>query len=225
MDSTPSQIRRVTLIGEEGSRTELIRYEYDEAGRLSAVIDGSKQPFRYWYDSENRDDTLARSGAHLVSIDHDSQGRCVAVEGAEGMYAAEFQYDVAPKTNQVEDSNGVTILTYNDYLQVVRQVDPRKGVTTTVWDERSNKLEDGRSGRPHVLVYVRCGWKCFVCHRSFGTDHAHPIRCRRTPDPTRDPALRAWIRRYDNRGNLIASASRLPNRGGINETKPAMLRG
>jgi YD repeat-containing protein len=85
VQGTATQIRRIALGNGEGE-IEIVRYEYDEAGRLAAVIDGSGLPFQYSYDDQARVIHWENRNGSWYDYVYDARGRCVHAVGPERLY-------------------------------------------------------------------------------------------------------------------------------------------
>jgi RHS repeat-associated protein len=202
VEATSTQIHRVTLQAGDKSQ-ELVRYEYDDRGRLAGVVDGSGLPFRYRYDDQARVIHWEDRKGTWYDYVYDSRGRCIHAIGPERMYHYQFAYDDVARTNTATDSLGaVTTFVYNQRLQVVERRDALGGVVRTEWDERSNKLlETDASGRTVQREYDADG---HVVHVRDGLGRTQSIRYNSLGlvDQITDAAGYLWGRRYDDRGNL-----------------------
>ncbi len=200
IEGTASQIRRVVLDG----GTELIRYEYDSGGRLSAVIDGSELPFRYEYDEAARITRWQDRSVTYYEYRYDEAGRCIEAVGPDGMYHYRFSYNEAQRSVQAADSlGGITTLIHNQRLQVVQKIDARDNVTATEWDERSNKLsETDPMGRTTAYSYDAEG-NLVTAKDPLGRTTRILYNDAGMPALLTDTAGKNWLRRYDERGNLI----------------------
>ena len=204
VEGTAAQLRRVFLLEGAARRTELIRYEYDAGGRLAAVIDGSGLPFRYEYDDAARVTRWQDRAVTWYEYRYDAGGRCVHAYGPDGLYDWRFDYDEARRTNVATDSLGNrTTIVYNQRLQLIRQIDARGGVTLKDWDERSNLLSrTDPEGRAETFEYDGNG-NLTTAQDPLGRTTRILRDGSGEPVLLSDPAGRHWLRRYDERGNLI----------------------
>ena len=205
VEGEPAQIRRVSLVA-EGQTRELVRYEYDHAGRLSAVIDGSGLPFRYEYDNDGRITRFEDRGSSWFEYRYDEEGRCIEALGPEDMYHYRFQYNDLLRTNRITDSlGGVTTLTYNEHFQITKSIDARGGVTSMEWDQRSNKtVNTDPSGRSTSYKYDGDGNLVAIVDPLSRTTRITYDR-HGWPAELTDGMGRRWTKSYDGRGNLVAA--------------------
>jgi RHS repeat-associated protein len=203
VEGTASQIERVSLLADEGE-IELIRYEYDEGGRLAAVIDGSGLPFRYFYDDAGRVTRWEDRNGVWYQYRYDARGRCIEALGPERMYHYRFTYDEAARVNTAIDSlGGVTTFVYNERLQVIEQRDPEGGVTRSEWDERSNKLrETDPAGRGWTHEYDDDGNLTSVTD-GLGRTTRVLWNEQGLAEKLIDAGGQSWRRAYDERGNIV----------------------
>jgi RHS repeat-associated protein len=199
VEGTSAQIRRVTLAGEE-----LIRYEYDAAGMLAAVIDGSGLPFRYFYDQHGRAVRWEDRKGVWYQYRLDDRGRCIEAQGPDCIYHYRLLYDEASRTTVVIDSHDrLAVYIHNAQGRVVERRDARGGVTVTEWDERGNRLkETDPEGRTTVREYDGNGQLTAI---QDGLGRRASIEYDSTGSPVKlvDPNSKEWVRSYDDRGNLI----------------------
>ncbi|MFN7916986.1 MAG: RHS repeat-associated core domain-containing protein [Vicinamibacterales bacterium] len=207
VDSTPTQLRRVALRTQDGSSVELVRYEYDEFGRLCGVIDGSGLPFRYRYDADARMTRWEDRRGTWFEYEYDERGRAVRSPGPDGMYDYRFAYDDASRTNTVVDSTGaVSTYRYNERNQVFEKRDARGFVTRTAWDDHSRKLSEiDDAGRGFLWGYDAAGNLSAVRD---GLDRLTRFQNNSLglPEVLTDAAGNFWKRTYDERGNLVTAA-------------------
>jgi RHS repeat-associated protein len=206
IEATRWQIHRIELIDGDGQSIELMRYEYDRAGRLTAVIDGSGKPFRYQYDSCARVTRWQDRERTWYTYRYDKKGRCVEAYGPDGMYHYRLSYDEATRTTRSVDSlGGVTISEHNKRLQLVRRTDPRGGVTRILWDSHSNKLQEtDPEGRTSKFRYDHNG-NLLTFSDPLNQTTELTYNALALPVTVKDPIGNIWIRSYDERGNLLSA--------------------
>jgi RHS repeat-associated protein len=204
VEGTAGQFRRVVLLVDKAGPIELMRYSYDERGRLTEVIDGSGLPFRYTYDDANRLIRWQDRKGTWNQYQYDARGRCVRAFGPDRMYDYRFEYDEHARTNTVTDSLGnVKTYSYNECKQPVIQTDARGGVMRTVWDRQSNKLEErDPEGRGMIQQFDADGNLTLVRDALGGTTRI-AYNALGLPEALTDAAGNTWKRAYDERGNLI----------------------
>ena len=204
VESSGSLIRRILLVTDSGDLEELARYDYEARGHLAGVVKNKSQSMRFQYDDSGRMLEWRDSRGTWFAYRYDSQGRCVEGRGPDGLYNSKFRYHDGARATYYTDSLGnTTTFVYNELLQVVEKIDARGGITRTKWDIRSNKLEEENpNGGVNEFEYdgdgnlVRCtnplGQTIEVTYNEFGQ-----------PVALVDPAGKVWFRRFDERGNLI----------------------
>ncbi len=184
----------------EGERwVELVRYGYDDGGRLAAVVNSSGIPLRFRSDELDRIVRWDDRNGTWYGYEYDEQGRCVRTTGADGALSATFAY--RPGATTVTDSLGAAkVFEHNDLRQVVRETDALGNVTLSEWDRYDRLLSrtDPLSRTTH-WAYDPAG-NVLRVDRPDGTSttadygpHGQPVRI---VDP--DGAL--WRYRYDERG-------------------------
>lgn len=184
----------------------LVRYGYDERGRLDAIYNESGRALRYSYDDEDRLVRWVDRNQHWYSYRYDAEGRVVETDGPEGAYRYRFQYDPFGKQSRVVDALGhATIYRYNRKHRVVEEERPDGGVARTTWDHRGNKLEEiDPSGAVTSYAYDAHGNVASVTDptgaltRFAYDEHDQPVQLV-------DANGHAWMRRYDERGSMTAA--------------------
>ena len=229
VDSAGGLVTGLRLLHRDGA-ADLLRCGYDEAGRLTEVVNSSGLPLRLSYDADGRIVRWEDRNGIWYSYDFDDgvggRARCVRTEGTGGAPAASFSYDRDARVSVVTDSLGHRREYHlNEALQVVREVDPLGGATTSEWDRYDRLLSRtdplGRTTRWSYdeagnLVAVRqpdgsvttAAWDSR--HRPVegtGPDGAgwrfvHDERGLRTA--VTDPAGATTRYSYDSRGHLVA---------------------
>jgi len=139
VEGPANQITRIELVSDDGSREELVRYDYDAGGGLSGVYNQSDLPMRFEYDAAARMTRWEDRRGTWFAYQYDDEGRCTRTRGINGMYSGSLEYNEQTLTNSYTDSLGnTTHYTYNGEFQVVRVVDPRGGEILCEYDERDN---------------------------------------------------------------------------------------
>jgi RHS repeat-associated protein len=204
VQATPNQVQGICLLVDGGEPIELVRFGYDERGRLSEVIDGSGRPFRYWYDGNDRLKRWEDRKGTWNEYQYDASGRCVRATGRDGMYDYRFAYDPEKRTTVVTDSLGnIKKYLYDERMLPVEQTDARGNVTRTAWDHQSNKLEEWDSaGRGFKQEFDDKG-NITLSRDGLGRTTRISYSALGLPESLTDAAGNVWKRQYDRRGNLI----------------------
>ena len=208
VQTTGSRITALRLLG-AGSGTDrdetLIRYGYDERGRLSEVINSSGLPLRFDYDSVGRLTGWQDRNDVTYRYTYDEAGRCVRTSGAGGRMNGAFAYDPDNRVTVFTDSLGhATTFYFNDLDQVVREVDPLGRAVVSVWDRYDRLLaRTDPLGRSTYYTYDEAG-NLVAITRPDGNRALADYNELQMPVRVTDPDGAVWRQAYDGRGNLIS---------------------
>lgn len=208
VQTTRGRITALRLLG-AGSGTDpdetLIRYGYDEHGRLSEVINSSGLPMRFGYDSVGRLTGWQDRNDVTYRYTYDEAGRCVRTSGADGYMNGTFAYDSENRVTVFTDSLGhATTFYFNNLDQVVREVDALGRATVSVWDRYDQLLSlTDPLGRSTHYTYDGTG-NLIAITRSDGSQAFAEYNQLRLPVTVTDPDGAVWAQAYDERGNLTA---------------------
>jgi len=138
--------------GGGGGADVLVRYGYDEGGRLAEVVNSSGVPLRFDYDGAGRLAGWCDRNGVVYRYAYDEAGHCVGTEGPGGYMDGSFAYDVQDRVTTFTDSLGqARAFHLNERGQVVREVDPLGQVSVSAWDRYDRLLSRtdplGRSTR------------------------------------------------------------------------------
>ncbi|TQM01087.1 RHS repeat-associated protein [Actinoallomurus bryophytorum] len=199
--------QRVTALrlisdGEGGGR-ELVRYRYDDNGRLAGVLNSSGRPLRFEYDPHDRLTAWIDRNGHWYRYEYDELGRGVRGHGSDGFLDVALAFE-----------DGLTVVTdalghrtdyhLNEMGQVVRQVDPLGRATTSEWDRHDRLLSrTDPLGRKTRYSYDEAGDVTAIT-RPDGRQITAAYNALGRPVRTADAAGRVWRQAYDDRGNVIA---------------------
>ncbi|MGI5231343.1 DUF6531 domain-containing protein [Actinoallomurus sp. CA-142502] len=115
----------------------LVRYRYDDAGRLSEVINSSGAPLRFAYDDAGRLAGWVDRNGFWYRYAYDERGRAVRAEGSDGLLNVTLGYAEDGSATTVTDSLGhPTTFHFNESRQVVAEVDPLGRRTVSEWDDQ-----------------------------------------------------------------------------------------
>jgi YD repeat-containing protein len=181
----------------------LVRYAYDDAGRLTEVINSSQRPLRFEYDGWGRIvGWIDRNGA-WYRYTYDGAGRCVATEGSDGILNGWIIYD-ARTTVETNSLGHATTYEFNEAYQVQRVVDPLGNATAMTWD-RYNRLLSRTDPLGHTthFAYDEVGNLTRV-DRADGTRLTATFNRLNRPVIVTGPDGATWRHEYDERGNLTS---------------------
>lgn len=136
----------------EARQLTLMRFAYDEHGRLVAATDAEGYATRYAYQGSLLvRETDANGLSFYFEYDGDQTGaRCVRTWGDGGLFDHSLRFDELAQTTEVRNSLGeVTIYHWNQRGLVVAEVDPLGHQHSTQYDEHDQivSLTDPLGGR------------------------------------------------------------------------------
>ncbi|WP_433131723.1 DUF6531 domain-containing protein [Micromonospora sp. CA-240977] len=205
VDTLRGQVAALSLLDAEpsGAARTLVRFGYDEAGRLAEVVNASGLPLRFAYDDEGRLVRWQDRNEQEYRYTYDEQGRCVAATGSGGYLSTRLHYDPAARKTAVGDSFGhTTIYELTERGQTQRITDPLGHVTAFTWDRFDRRLsETDALGRTTRWSYDDDGNLVEVT-RPDGSRASASYNELRQPVVVTDVDGAVWRREYDERGNL-----------------------
>ncbi|MGW4644937.1 colicin E3/pyocin S6 family cytotoxin [Kitasatospora sp. NPDC004289] len=189
-----------------GSGTTVVRYGYDDRGRLAEITNSSGLPLVHRYDDRDRLTSWTDRNGFWYAYEYGPDGRVARSHGSGGALEANFAYDTANRVTTVTDGLGrATRYHYDRNDHVVRVVDPaghelRTGhdryghvVSTTDQLGRTTRYELDAHGRP-VRVTHPDGSTTETAYNAFGL-----------PVEVTTPGGGSWHLAYDDRGNCVSS--------------------
>ncbi|MEU8106475.1 putative adhesin [Nonomuraea muscovyensis] len=196
-------LRLVSGLNAEAVDHVLVRYGYDEEGRLSEVTNSSGLPLRFSYDPEGRLTGWADRDGCWYRYRYDADGRCVRTEGSGDCLNAAFAY--ADSRTVMTDSLGhITTFDLNDRGQVVTVTDPLGHSVHREWDGRDRlRAATDPLGRSVRHAYDERGNLTAITRpdgrRAEVTHNALDL-----PTVITEADGSVWRQEYDHRGNLVA---------------------
>ncbi|HEV2782191.1 MAG TPA: DUF6531 domain-containing protein [Actinophytocola sp.] len=203
-DSTGGRVTAMRLLGSGGAGDVLLlRYRYDEAGRLREMINSSGRALRFDYDTAGRIVRWEDRNGQWYSYTYDDLGRCVRNDGSGGFLAGAFEY--RDRLTIFTDSLGhQTRFHLNESGQVIREVDPLGNTTTIEWDRHDRPLSrTDPLGHTTRYTYDDDG-NLITLVRPDGGRATATYNELRQPVTITDPDGGVWRREYDGRGNVIS---------------------
>lgn len=216
----------VTLRAAEGTRHQLVRYEYNGQGRLAAVFDALGFADRFEYDAEGRLSRHLQKDGGVFFYRYDRGDRCIWYSGLDRYDEKRLRFLDASRTTEVTDSYGAKTIyqhlatgqivseanplgavmrtEYDAYGRVVAKVEPNGATTRYQYDDRGNRsaFEDAL-GNTYSLAFDDSHQAVAmqdpsgqVWHRQY--DEWHRLAA------SVDPLGGRWDYQYDSAGNLIA---------------------
>jgi len=191
--------------GEAETGRELVRYGYDDAGRLTHVYNSSGRPLRFDYDDAGRIVRWTDRNGTSYHYAYDAAGRVVRTEGSGGFLNGTIDYDETSRITRETNSLGdVTEHHFTERMRPLRSVDPLGRRTTFTWDPFDNRTaETDPLGRTVRYRYDAAG-NLTAVERPDGTVTTTSWNEQRRPVTTVDADGARVEREYDTRGNLVA---------------------
>ncbi len=187
---------------------DLIRYEYDGEGRLSAAKDPSGAATRYAYGGGVLVKETNKNGLsfHFEYDDYHPDGWCVRTWGDGGIYDRRITYDKNRHMTVVDDSRGGhTIYDGNEAGLVDREVDPTGREKRYEWHPRQYRktAEIDGLGNKTEWVYDDRG-NVVVARDALGHEERWIFNDLNVPTEHIDAAGGVWKRDYDVRGRMVS---------------------
>ena len=186
-------------------RLPLVRYTYDDEGRLAAARDAHNQAITYAYRGGVLVKETHRAGLSFYfewDWDHPA-GSCIRTWGDGGIYDRRLTYDEHRHFTLVEDGRGGRTHYWGNALDLVDKVmDPTGRVTQYEWDPYGRKLAevDGAGNRTEWAYDARGN---VVRERDpLGNETQRTYNEDNLVTLVRDPAGHLWEVDYDRRGMI-----------------------
>ncbi|EID55764.1 DUF6531 domain-containing protein [Saccharomonospora xinjiangensis] len=204
--STPAgqRIGALRLLDGSAEGIQLVRYDYDEQGRLVAITDSTGVPYRYEYDTAGRINAWTDRNGYRYFYDYDEDGRVVRAAGEDGALASIFDYDARNRVTAVINALGhTTTYHYDRFGHLTEVVDPL-GNTVAMEYDRYHRLLAHTDGTGNTIRYtLDDNGDPITIDQPDGSSLTIEYENRR---PVRMVAADGgiWLRDYDERGNLLA---------------------
>ncbi|MFJ5830881.1 RHS repeat-associated core domain-containing protein [Streptomyces sp. NPDC093089] len=205
--SEDGRLRELALRTPEGPRT-VMRYGYDERGRLTEVTDSSDLPLRFTYDPDGRVTSWTDRNGSAFRYVYDAEGRVVRTVGPDGCLSSTFAYDVHPATGdritRFTDSTGASkVYVLNGHLQVLAVTDRLGNTVRQSWDRYDRLLtRTDAAGRTTTHTYDERGNLTGVTHPD-GTSAAVAYNELNQITVVTAPDGRVSRQEYDEDGNPV----------------------
>ena len=199
--------RGLTVAVEQVETGAIVRYEYDAAGRITAVTDPVGNEVRREYTARGRLSRLIYADGSSVFYTYDAGGRVVTVTDEEGG-VRRFGYDAAGRVTAVTDPLGNTHrFSYDAAGNLVDETDARGLRTRYAYDARGRLVRVvDPGGAATDYGYDQVGNLISVEEPEGGVhyyEYDEFERVLRAVDPTGVETLSS----YDTRGNLISQTT------------------
>ena len=196
------RVRELALDSGDGA-VPLVRYSYDDAGNLAAVVNSSGQPLRFSYDDAGRMTGWTDRGGHSYAYAYDEHGRCVRGESPSGALSAAFSYEPG-LTRHADASGAVTGYRLDGSFRVSEVTDPLGNQIRFSRDARGQVTSRTDAlGRVTRYAYDSSGNLTEVTRPDGSTARA-VYDDRGNPVELGEPDGSVWYQDFDDRGNRTA---------------------
>ncbi|MFC1410151.1 DUF6531 domain-containing protein [Streptacidiphilus sp. N1-12] len=185
-----------------GLGSTVLEYGYDDAGRLTELVDSTGIPFAFDYDERDRITSWTDRNGHWYTYVYGPDGRVARGHGSDGVLAADFGYDPARRTTTVTDSLGhTTTYHYDEHGHVSAATDPL-GHTVRTEQDRYGRLLSHQDALGQVTRFTldQEGNPVRVV-RPDGRTWTARYNAWSLPVEVRSPDGAVWRHSYDERGN------------------------
>ncbi|MDE1464978.1 RHS repeat-associated core domain-containing protein [Spartinivicinus poritis] len=191
--------------GKVSHRHTLVRYEYNQADELIAVVDqaGNKEQFTYKNHVITRRILKTGFSFYFEWDQYNINGRCIHQWGDNGIYDYRFSWDDEKKITTCTDSNGcVRTIYYNERGLVDKEIDPEGGETLYQYDEHGRKISTtDPNGAVTEYQYNEQGLLACVMDAE-GNQHQLKYDEAGRVTAVTDPIGNSWYREYNRSGLL-----------------------
>ncbi|TVT01268.1 type IV secretion protein Rhs, partial [Amycolatopsis bartoniae] len=205
IDTEGRRVTRLWLHNVAGEPITLMRYAYDDRGRLTEVVNSSNQATRFGYDLAGRITQWTDRNGEWYRYHFDGRGRCVRTEGSGGALTGTWDYDEENRVTIHTNSLGeATAHHLNELGQVVREVGPLGGETVREWDRHDRLLSiTDPLGRTTRYTWDERG-NLLATTLPDGTQRLTEYNELNLPTVLVDADGAVWRQDYDEAGNLVA---------------------
>ncbi|RJQ77799.1 type IV secretion protein Rhs [Pseudonocardiaceae bacterium YIM PH 21723] len=196
---------------DQGNAVTVRSYQYDELGRLAAVINSSGLPYQYEYDEHDRITAWIDRNGFSYRYEYRADGRVTRGHSEGGYLNADFDYDLANRVTSVTDSLGhVTRFHYDEHNHITRIVDPLGNATLTEYDRHHRLLAiTDPLGRTTRYVYDANGDVIRIERPDGEAIEAEYDQRLRVPTRVSKPGGIEWLRTYTATGSPLTETDPL----------------
>ena len=190
-----------------------VRYQYDAAGDLVAVLDALDQPYTFAYQQHHlvrHTDRLGLSFHYAFDTSGPDGWRVVHAWGDGGLHNYRFEYADALNERRIADSLGhVSLVKLDERGLPVTEIDPLGGLTLFEYDDagRTTAVTDP-GGRRTGYDYDERG-NLRVLTRPDGSTVVTRFDADDRPVHITDPMGQGWLQRFDALGLMVEQTSPL----------------
>ncbi|WP_157116467.1 putative T7SS-secreted protein [Nocardia vaccinii] len=135
-------VTAVDVVEADGSRVRVRAFGYDEFGHLTQIINGSGQATQYAYEAHELMTSWTDRNGYTYRYEYDSEGRVVAQDGDDGVFAGTFDYLDLPDgrhlTRHTDSTGAVNTYLIDENYDVAAVTDPL-GNTTAIGHDSQHR--------------------------------------------------------------------------------------
>lgn len=204
IDTENGKVTELRLRNIAGNDITLLRYRYNNSGDLAEVLNSSNLGLKFDYDEAGRITQWTDRNGEWYRYFYDDNGRCIANQGSGGYLNGTFSYDVENRTTRFTDALGnITVYQLDERKNIAAVTDPLGHTTTSEWDDSDRLLSrTDPLGRTTRYEYDEAGNLTTVT-RPDGTQALSEYNELKQVTKLIGPDGAVWHRDYDERGNLL----------------------
>lgn len=187
----------------ETSERLILRFDYDQHGFLSEMIDALQQNCLYRYTSTGKMVQETNLSGMVYQFAYDAKGRCIETKGTDDYGLVRLEIHAEARVTLATDSLGhVTTYEWNDNGQVERERSPLGHVKATEYDQHRRIVKEiAPSGAVMLHEFDAQGNRVKITAPSGAETHFVYNASHRITQIT-DPAGSLWRREFDDLGRL-----------------------
>lgn len=156
--ATPHSLSSILLQQPGLAAVELVRYEFDQQGRLIASQSQQSGKLFYRYDAADRITQWGDATLTNVTLTYHEDGRVAEVVTPGKIYNGRFEYDTEQRRTRVWIDGQASHYDYNEHNLVVASTNPLGQTTHVTWNAcRRKTSETDRRGRTTQFEYDAIG--------------------------------------------------------------------
>jgi len=208
--SANGRILSLDLMTNEGVRTEIVRYEYDTADRLSVVYDRRGLANRYEYDANSRVSREILKDGAVYSYRYDDVGRCTHFSGLDRFNEKRLRFMDSANRTMVTNSYGKTsIYEWLPSRHIVGETDPSGCQRRTEFDEFNRIVAKvDAAGSTTRYTFDENGNRDSITD-PLGHTYKFTFNGYHQPISVTDPLGNIWHRGYDVKHRLVSTRNPL----------------
>lgn len=147
-------VERETVTRGDGSRSRMVRRQFDELGRLMRETLGTRSPSQWGYDKVSNIVSATDPNGFATTASFDALDRVVSTVAPDGGTHAST-YDAQDNPDSFTDPVSVTTqFVHNGFGEVIQEVSPDRGTSIYVYDA-AGRMVQSTDGRGQVVDYTR----------------------------------------------------------------------